>query len=164
MPQISAAGRRRVPRAGRRAPEPPTDMRGMIEGLLWQAHRRSPGVSPARAGRNCAPSRDWWACSTFSRRSGCWSHHLGDPSPNRRFARNLASRPRASPFRRSCSIFLAVGWGAWSANEPSVGNVPDVGVGTGCDETVGAGLRSERLRRRPSEEVAIAVRSAGASL
>ena len=102
---------------------------------------------------------------------------LGDPSPNRRFAHNLlrhiASRSRE--LRRSdimrIRAGLAVGWDAWSAVEPSVGNVPDVGVGAGSGETVGAGLRSggpalglKIAAAAASEEVAVAVRSAEASL
>ena len=83
----------------------------------------------------------------------------GLPATSRLGAESFAV-PTSCTFR----LGLAVGWVAWSANEPSVGTVPDVGVGAGCGETVGAGLRSKDCAGGPSEEVAVAVRSAGASL
>ena len=156
--------------------DPPTDgMRGMIEGLLG----RRTGVSRGRrlhyVGRNCpllgigGRSNRKRLVRLLSCGRGAGRIILGDPSPNRRFAHNLrTSRLGAESFAvpTSCTfrLGLAVGWGAWSANEPSVGNVPDVGVGAGCGETVGAGLRSKDCAGGASEEVAVAVRSAGASL
>jgi hypothetical protein len=153
--------------------DPPTDgMRGMIEGLLGK-RRGQPReetappwtqLPPSGIG-GCSNRKRWVRLLSYGRGARLAASFLviflapieGLPATSRLGAESFAV-PTSCAFR----LGLAVGCAAWSANEPSVGNVPEAGAG--CDEIVGAGLRSKDCAGAPSEEAAVAVWSVGASL
>ena len=124
--------------------DPPTDgMRGMIEGRLG----RRTGVSRKRrmhyVGRKCLLLgiggrsirkrliRLLVAAGALVASFLVIRVPIEGLPPNSRLEAESFAVPTSCAFR----LGLAVGWGTWSANEPSVGNAPDVSVGAGCGET-----------------------------